>query len=101
MERLIRIVNDHDRQTLAWLMTHAGHVRVTDAARHLAQSGRPVFVSALCRYLGIWPPAPRQGQRPARAAHNCTLADQHLAQIRRVLAGAKTAATAPATGYRG
>ncbi|HEY3537612.1 MAG: hypothetical protein ACTHJZ_13940 [Trinickia sp.] len=91
MERLIRIANDDDRQALAWLMTHAGNVRVTEAARHLAHSGRPVFVSALCRYLGIWPPAPR---RPVRAAQDCVLAEQHLAQIRRILAGAKPATAA-------
>lgn len=91
MERLIRIANDDDRQALAWLMTHAGNVRVTEAARHLAHSGRPVFVSELCRYLGIWPPAPR---RPVRAAQDCVLAEQHLAQIRRILAGAKPATAA-------
>jgi len=91
MERLIRIANDDDRQALAWLMAHAGNVRVAQAARHLAHTGRPVFVSALCRYLGIWPPAPR---RPIRAAQDCMLAEQHLAQIRRILADAKPAAAA-------
>lgn len=88
MERLIRISNDDDRQALAWLITHAGQVRVTDAARQLGHAGRPALVSALCRYLGIWPPAPR---RAVRAPHDCTLADQHLAQMRRILAGAKSA----------
>lgn len=88
MERLIRIANDDDRHALAWLMAHAGTVRVTDAARHLAHSGRAVFVSALCRYLGIWPPAP---PRPARAAQDSALADRHLAEMRRILAGAKPA----------
>ncbi|KAA0080893.1 hypothetical protein CIW54_22770 [Paraburkholderia sp. T12-10] len=92
MERLIRIVNDDDRHALAWLTTHAGTVRVADAARHLAHSGRPVFVSALCRYLGIWPPARRE---PVRAVPDCSLADRHLAQMRRILAGAKSA-TVPA-----
>ncbi|HTH73230.1 MAG TPA: hypothetical protein VL635_02390 [Trinickia sp.] len=94
MERLIRLANDDDRQALAWLMTHAGHVRVTDAARRLAHAGRPVFVSALCRYLGIWPPAPR---RPAGAAQDHALADRHLAKIRQILAGAKPAT---ATAHR-
>lgn len=97
MERLIRIVNDDDRHALAWLTTHAGTVRVADAARHLAHAGRPVFVSALCRYLGMWPPARRQA---VRAAHDCTLADQHLAQMRRILAGARTGTTAPITPAR-
>ena len=92
MERLIRVTNDDDRQALAWLTKHAGTARVTEAARHLAHAGRPVFVSALCRYLGIWPPASR---RPVRAPHDCTLADRHLAQMRRILAGAQSA-TAPA-----
>jgi hypothetical protein len=92
MERLIRLANDDDRQALQWLTTHAGQVRVADAARHLAHSGRPVYVSALCRYLGVWPPAPRP---PVRATQDCALADRHLAQIRRILAGAKRA-SAPA-----
>ncbi|WP_018441907.1 hypothetical protein [Trinickia symbiotica] len=90
MERLIRIVNDDDRHALAWLTTHAGQVRVADAARRLAHVGRPVFVSALCRYLGMWPPARREA---VRAAQDCTLADRHLAQMRRILAGASTATT--------
>ncbi|WP_425452793.1 hypothetical protein [Trinickia dinghuensis] len=84
-------MNDDDRLALAWLTTHAGKLRVAEAARHLAHSGRPVFVSALCRYLGIWPPAPR---RPIREAQDSTLADQHLAQIRQILAGSKAATAA-------
>ena len=97
MERLIRIVNDDDRHALAWLATHAGHVRVADAARHLAHAGRPVFVSALCRYLGIWPPEPRQSMRPQQ---DCALADRHLAMIRGILAGARMGTTAPITPAR-
>lgn len=91
MERLIRVANDDDRQALAWLMTHVGTVRVTEAARHLGHGGRPVFVSALCRYLGMWPPVPRQSMRPEQ---DCALADRHLAMMRRILAGARTVATA-------
>ncbi len=90
MERLIRLMNDDDRHALAWLTTHAGQARVAGAARHLGHAGRPVFVSALCRYLGMWPPARRE---TVRAAHDCTLADRHLAQMRRILAGASTATT--------
>ena len=97
MERLIRIVNDDDRHALAWLTTHAGHVRVADAARHLAHAGRPVFVSALCRYLGIWPPARRE---PVCTAQDCALADRHLAMIRGILAGARSGTTAPITPAR-
>lgn len=88
MERFIRLMNDDDRHALAWLTTHAGQVRVANAARHLARTGRPVFVSTLCRYLGMWPPARREA---VRAAHDCTLADRHLAQMRRILSGVSTA----------
>ncbi|WP_423383730.1 hypothetical protein [Burkholderia sp. LMG 32019] len=35
MEHLVRILNDDDRQTLAWLRTHVGDARVVDAARRL------------------------------------------------------------------
>jgi hypothetical protein len=35
MNQLIRILNDGDRETLAWLRKHVGDVRVAAAARHL------------------------------------------------------------------
>lgn len=82
MDQLIRILNDGDRETLAWLRKHVGDVRVAAAARHLGGGGKP-YLSAVCRYLGVRPPMPRQ---PGRPADDCTVGDNHLAQIRQLLA---------------
>ncbi|MGF6604707.1 hypothetical protein P3T23_009463 [Paraburkholderia sp. GAS448] len=99
MEHLIRVINDHDRQTLAWLRMHVGDPRVTDAARRLiaqreTTAGSPAkpYVSAVCRYLGVRPPEPRQPQ-PDDADH--TVGDRHLAQIRRLLAQRPVTASRP------
>jgi hypothetical protein len=82
MNHLIRILNDGDRETLVWLCKHVGDVRVAAAARHLGGSGKP-YLSAVCRYLGMRPPTPRQHSRPVE---DCTVGDSHLAQIRHLLA---------------
>ena len=81
MNQLIRILNDSDRETVAWLCTHVGDVRVATAARHLGRSGKP-YVSAVCRYLGVRPPVVHEA-RPL--TEDCTVGDQHLAVIRRLL----------------
>lgn len=82
MNQLIRILNDSDRETVAWLCTHVGDARVATAARHLGRSGKP-YVSAVCRYLGVRPPVVRQ---PRPAIEDCTVGDKHLAMIRQLLA---------------
>jgi hypothetical protein len=82
MNQLIRILNDGDRETLAWLRKHVGDVRVATAARHLGSNGKP-YLSAVCRYLGVRPPTPLQQLRPV---DDCTVGDNHLAQIRLLLA---------------
>ena len=82
MNQLIRILNDGDRETLAWLRKHVGDVRVAAAARQLGSNGKP-YLSAVCRYLGVRPPTPHQHSRPVE---DCTVGDNYLAQIREVLA---------------
>jgi hypothetical protein len=96
MEHLIRILNDDDRQTLAWLRTHVGDARVADAARRLiaqreqhAGAWAKPYVSAVCRYLGVWPPTLRPSTRSG-ADH--AIADRHLAQMRQMLAQRATTA---------
>jgi hypothetical protein len=81
MDQLIRILNDGDRETLAWLRKHVGDVRVAAAARHLGGNGKP-YVSAVCRYLSVRPPTPHQHSRPVE---DCTIGDNYLAQIRQLL----------------
>lgn len=82
MDLLVRILNDDDRHAFAWLEAHVGRARVTGAIRRLTGAGRPVYVSALCRYLGVWPPT---RSRPRTGAAN-PVADLHLARIRTILA---------------
>jgi hypothetical protein len=82
MNQLIRILNDGDRETLAWLRKHVGDVRVAAAARHLGGNGKP-YLSAVCRYLGVRPPTPHQHSRPVE---DCTIGDNYLARIRQLLA---------------
>ncbi|WP_454862566.1 hypothetical protein [Paraburkholderia fungorum] len=92
MDPLVRILNDDDRHAFAWLDTHAGRVRVTGAIRRLTGAGRPVYVSALCRYLGVWPPA---RSTPRATGTTSPVADLHLARIRAILAQRGTAVAGP------
>lgn len=85
MEHLVRIVNDTDRQVLAWLRARVGDARVERAARQLGATRKP-FPSALCRYLGMSAPATlRQAERP-RAARDFSVGDRYLSLIRQHLA---------------
>ncbi|WP_233886703.1 hypothetical protein [Paraburkholderia flagellata] len=83
MESLIRIVNDEDRQAFEWLLANVGADRVAAAAQRLAGAGKRPFVSALCRYLGAWPPAARRA-RKIEPVHTA-VGDLHLARIRELL----------------
>jgi hypothetical protein len=82
MNHLIRILNDDDSETLAWLCKHVGDVRVANAARHLGSHGGKPYLSAVCRYLGVRPPMPQQHSRPVE---DCSVGDAYLAQIRQLL----------------
>lgn len=53
MEHLIRVMNDRDRQALAWLRTRVGEVRLEAAARAMTRGDSKLYVSALCRYLAF------------------------------------------------
>ena len=67
MEHLVRIVNEADRQVLAWLRAQVGDARVERAARQLGHTRKP-FPSAVCRYLGMSAPATlRQNGRAPHA----------------------------------
>ena len=84
MESLVRIVNDEDRQAFEWLVANVGADRVSAASRRLAEGGKRPFVSALCRYLGAWPPAARRARKAAPV--QTAVGDLHLARIRELLA---------------
>jgi hypothetical protein len=79
MEHLIRVQNERDRRTLAWLRAQVGDPAIAEAARRLDASSKP-YLSAVCRLLGVT--APRLTGRPAPSA----TAEQSLATIRQILA---------------
>ncbi|MBR8240072.1 hypothetical protein [Burkholderia multivorans] len=85
MEHLVRIVNDTDRQVLAWLRAQVGDARVERAARQLGHTRKP-YPSAVCRYLGMNAPATlRRAHRP-RVARDFSVGDRYLSLIREHLA---------------
>ncbi|WP_321876867.1 hypothetical protein [Paraburkholderia bannensis] len=84
MKSSIRILNDEDRQAVEWLVANVGEQRVEAAVQRLASGGRRPFVSALCRYLGAWPPVLRRAG--AGKSTHTAVGDLHLARIRQFLA---------------
>jgi hypothetical protein len=85
MEHLVRIVNDTDRQVLAWLRTQVGDTRVERAARQLGHTRKP-YPSAVCRYLRVSPPATLRHVTQPRPARDFSVGDRYLSLIRRHLA---------------
>ncbi|KVE23923.1 hypothetical protein WS67_22235 [Burkholderia singularis] len=84
MEHLVRIVNETDRQILAWLRSQVGDERVERAARHMGRVRKP-YLSAVCRYLGVWPPISLR--YPARRDDtDHSVGDRYLSLIRQHLA---------------
>ncbi|MEQ5844275.1 hypothetical protein N0A02_32965 (plasmid) [Paraburkholderia acidicola] len=84
MEHRIPILNERDRQSLLWLRKHVGDARLSSAVDALTQGERKPYVSALCRYLGVWPPVASEPQSHSDAGKS--IGDQYLAQIRTHLA---------------
>ncbi|WP_323123725.1 hypothetical protein [Burkholderia alba] len=90
MDDSIRIITERDRQTVDWLRAHVGAARLEEAARYLTDHAisKP-YVSAICRYLRVRPPAFVAGE-PIR---DHRVGDAYLAKMRGQLAS--TAAHAP------
>ncbi|APY95188.1 hypothetical protein [Burkholderia pseudomallei] len=84
MEHLVRIVNDTDRQILAWLRSQVGDERVERAAQHMGRVRKP-YLSAVCRYLGVWPPISLR-YPPRHGAVDHAVGDRYLTLIRQHLA---------------
>lgn len=83
MDDLIRIITERDRQTVDWLRAHVGTVRLEEAVRYLTGHSRSKpYVSAICRYLGVRPPAFVPGQ----PIHDHRVGDEYLAKMRAQLA---------------
>jgi hypothetical protein len=83
MEHLVRVLNEHDRQTLAWLRSQFGDAAVQAAAHRIGSPARKPYVSQLCRELGCQAPAPGAGAPPAPAP--TPVGRQALAAIRALL----------------
>ncbi|CAB3808594.1 hypothetical protein LMG28614_06844 [Paraburkholderia ultramafica] len=80
MEHLVRVLNERDRRTLAWLRTQVGDAALTAAAERCGGPAKP-YVSSVCRYLGVTAP-----QFSGARLHNPTAtAEESLALIRQIL----------------
>ncbi|WP_118183111.1 hypothetical protein [Paraburkholderia phosphatilytica] len=81
MEHLVRVVNEKDRQTLEWLRRQVGDAAIAAAVSQCEGPDKP-WLSAVCRRLGVVPPA-----FPDVLPHTPTdVARQSLAAIRAILA---------------
>ena len=80
MEHLVRVQNERDRRTLAWLREKVGDAAIVAAAQRYGPS-KP-YLSVVCRPLGVTAP---QFSAPRRLAPSAA-AGQSLVTIRRILA---------------
>ena len=94
MEHLVRVQNERDRRTLAWLRERVGDAAIAAVVQRCGRS-KP-YLSAVCRMLGVTAP---QFSAPPRVAPSVT-AEQALAAIRQILA-ARAGAPMPAGVRRG
>ncbi|MFM0204946.1 hypothetical protein PQR53_34570 [Paraburkholderia fungorum] len=87
MEHLVRVQNESDRRTLAWLRERTNDAALAAAAQACIGPGRPgkPYVSQLCRQLGLRLPWPVRAAVTGAAAH-IEVGDRHLAAIRQILA---------------
>ncbi|MBT2793525.1 hypothetical protein [Paraburkholderia strydomiana] len=81
MEHLVRVHNERDRRTLAWLRGYVGDAAIEAAAQRYAGPAKP-YLSTVCRLLGVTAP---QFDRPRPRIASAT-AEQSLATIRQILA---------------
>jgi len=87
MEHLVRVQNEADRQTLAWLRQRVGDAALSAAAQACGGSSKP-WLSVVCRRLGVTPPVVgvRSAHRVPGASGRGEVAERHLAAMRAMLA---------------
>ncbi len=68
MEHLVRVQNERDRRTLAWLRVQVGDAAIAEAAQHCGGPSKP-YLSSVCRMLGGT--APRFTAPPRLPAYPC------------------------------
>jgi hypothetical protein len=94
MEHLVRVQNERDRRTLAWLREHVGDAAIMAAARRCGPS-KP-YLSMVCRTLGVT--APRFS---AQCRHTpSATGEQSLAAIRQILASRARRGTSVLAGMQ-
>jgi hypothetical protein len=91
MDDLIRIENEYDRQTVAWLRERLGDQALCEVVMRMGGRGRP-YASEVCRTLGLTPP-PRKRATRARPL-NRAVGETYLATIRAILDGSNRHAAA-------
>jgi hypothetical protein len=94
MEHLVRVQNERDRRTLAWLRESIGDASIVAAVERCGRS-KP-YVSAVCRTLGVTAPP---FSAPRRLVPSAT-AEQALAAIRQILASRTGRRTPALAGMR-
>ncbi|MEX3901258.1 MULTISPECIES: hypothetical protein [Paraburkholderia] len=85
MEHLVRVQNERDRHTLAWLRAQVGDAAIAAAVQRCTGPTKP-YLSTLCRLLGVT--APRFIAPRAQVAS--VTAEQSLATIRQILASRRS-----------
>ncbi|AMP71379.1 hypothetical protein [Ralstonia solanacearum] len=83
MDDLIRIENEYDRQTVAWLRERLGEQALCEVVLRMQGRGKP-YASAVCRALRLVPPPRRRG---SGGAISRAVGEAYLASIRALLAG--------------
>jgi len=89
MDDLIRIENEYDRQTVAWLRERLCEQALNEVVLRMDGRGRP-YASEVCRTLGLTPP-PRKRATRARPL-NRAVGEAYLTTIRAILGGGHAAA---------
>jgi hypothetical protein len=85
MESVVRVLNERDRRTLAWLRASVGDAAIERAARDLGPS-KP-YLSEICMRLGVQAPRFAAITRPEPSP----VGERSLAAIRHIL-GSRAAA---------
>ncbi|HEV3105358.1 MAG TPA: hypothetical protein VGZ01_06700 [Trinickia sp.] len=81
MEHLVRVQNERDRRTLAWLREQVGDAAIAEVVRSCGGLSKP-YLSLVCTRLGLTAPRFNPTRRPTPSA----VGEQSLVTIRQILA---------------
>lgn len=89
MDDLIRIENEYDRQTVAWLRNRLSDQALCEVVMRMEGRGRP-YASEVCRTLGVTRPPYQRASRVRPL--NRSVGEAYLATIRGILGAGRHAA---------